>query len=175
MTLATRLSSIRLLLLDVDGVLTDGTILLHGDGTESKTFHIRDGSAIVLAQRAGLQVGLLSARVSDATAQRAAQLGIRTVVQGASNKMQAYEQILRDASLTDAEVAYMGDDLLDVPVLRRAGLPAVPADAPAEIRAHAAWVSASPGGRGAVREFVELILKSQRRWEDALQEFCGPV
>lgn len=175
MTLATRLSSIRLLLLDVDGVLTDGTILLHGDGTESKTFHIRDGSAIVLAQRAGLQVGLLSARVSDATAQRAAQLGIRTVVQGAANKMQAYEQILREASLTDAEVAYMGDDLLDVPVLRRAGLPAVPADAPAEIRAHAAWVSASPGGRGAVREFVELILKSQRRWEDALQEFCGPV
>lgn len=175
MTFASRLSPIRLLLLDVDGVLTDGTILLHHDGSESKTFHIRDGSAIVLAQRAGLTIGLLSARVSEATAHRAAQLGIRTVVQGASSKVQAYEQILREASLSDAEVAYMGDDLLDLPVLRRAGFPAAPADAPAEIRAQAAWVSAYPGGRGAVRELIELLLKSQQRWAGALQEYCGPV
>ena len=121
---------VRLLLLDVDGVLTDGTILLHHDGAESKAFHIRDGAAIVWAQRAGLKVGLLSGRASDATVQRAAQLGIPLVVQGAADKLAAYEQILREAALEDGEVAYMGDDLQDLPVLRRVGFSAAPADAP---------------------------------------------
>ena len=104
---------IKLLLLDVDGVLTDGTILVHADGSESKQFNIRDGAAMVWAQRAGLKIGLLSARRADATAVRAAQLGITLVVQGASDKLAGYEQILRDESLTDADVGYMGDDLQD--------------------------------------------------------------
>jgi 3-deoxy-D-manno-octulosonate 8-phosphate phosphatase (KDO 8-P phosphatase) len=168
-----KLARIRLLLFDVDGVLTDGTILLHGDGSESKRFHIRDGSAIVLAQRAGLLVGLLSGRRSDATARRAAQLSIPIVVQGSDDKLAGYEQILRERSLGDGEVAYMGDDFLDMPVLRRAGLAAAPADAPAEIRARVDWVSGERGGHGAVRELIELVLRAQRRWDAVAGEYLG--
>jgi len=162
---------IRLLLLDVDGVLTDGTIMLHHDGTESKSFHIRDGAAIVWAQQAGFRVGLLSARTSAATEQRAAQLGIPLVVQGASDKLAAYEQIVQNAGLSDAEVAYMGDDLQDLPVLRRAGFSAAPADAPSEVRDLVDWVSSQPGGRGAVRELIEYVLGLQGAWQDAVSEY----
>jgi 3-deoxy-D-manno-octulosonate 8-phosphate phosphatase (KDO 8-P phosphatase) len=160
-----------LLLFDVDGVLTDGTILIHGDGTESKSFNIRDGAGLVWAQRAGLSVGLLSARLADATTIRAAQLGITTVVQGAANKLAGYEQILKDAGLTDAQVGYMGDDLQDLPVLRRAGFSAAPADAAPEVRAAVQWVSASGGGRGAVRECVEHVLRAKGLWRGAVAEF----
>lgn len=165
---------IRLLLLDVDGVLTDGTILLHHDGGESKAFHIRDGAAIVWAQRAGLKVGLLSGRASDATVQRAAQLGIPLVVQGAADKLAAYEQILRDAALEDGEVAYMGDDLQDLPVLRRVGFSAAPADAAPEVRSRVHWVSARNGGRGAVRELIEHVLGAQGAWQSAVDEYLAP-
>ena len=167
------MTGIKLLLFDVDGVLTDGTILIHGDGTESKPFNIRDGAGLVWAQRAGLSVGLLSARLADATSIRAAQLGITTVVQGAANKLAGYEQILRDAGLTDAQVGYMGDDLQDLPVLRRAGFSAAPADAAPEVRAAVQWVSASGGGRGAARECVEHVLRAQGLWRTAVAEFLG--
>ena len=165
------MTGIKLLLFDVDGVLTDGTILIHGDGTESKPFNIRDGAGLVWAQRAGLSVGLLSARLADATTIRAAQLGITTVVQGAVNKLAGYEQILRDAGLTDAEVGYMGDDLQDLPVLRRAGFSAAPADAAPEVRAAVQWVSASGGGHCAARECVEHVLRAQGLWRAAVAEY----
>ena len=167
------MTGIKLLLFDVDGVLTDGTILIHADGTESKAFNIRDGAAIVWAQRAGLSVGLLSARLADATSIRATQLGITTVVQGAADKLAGYEQILREAGLADDEVAYMGDDLQDLPVLRRAGFSAAPADAAPEVRAAVRWVSASGGGRGAVRECVEHVLRAQGLWRDAVGDYLG--
>jgi 3-deoxy-D-manno-octulosonate 8-phosphate phosphatase (KDO 8-P phosphatase) len=165
------MTGIKLLLFDVDGVLTDGTILIHGDGSESKAFNIRDGAGLVWAQRAGLSVGLLSARLADATTIRAAQLGITTVVQGAVNKLAGYEQILKDAGLTDAQVGYMGDDLQDLPVLRRAGFSAAPADAAPEVLAAVQWVSASGGGRGAARECVEHVLRAQGLWRAAVAEF----
>jgi 3-deoxy-D-manno-octulosonate 8-phosphate phosphatase (KDO 8-P phosphatase) len=114
-TFTERAAGIRLLLFDVDGVLTDGVVYMHVDGSEAKGFHIRDGAAMVWAQRVGLTVGLLSARSSGATTQRAAQLAIRLVVQGVSSKLEAYERILRDGGLQDTAVAYMGDDLLDLP------------------------------------------------------------
>lgn len=171
MTIEERASRLRLLLFDVDGVLTDGVVLLHADGSESKSFHIRDGAALVWAQRAGLTVGLLSARTSGATTERAAQLGIRLVVQGVSNKVDAYEQIVREAGLTDAQVAYMGDDLIDLPVLARAGLSAAPRDAAPEVRAQVQWISAADGGRGAVREFVELVLRAQQRWTGVMSQY----
>ena len=171
MTLHERASRIRLLLFDVDGVLTDGVVVMHGDGTESKGFHIRDGAAIVWAQRQGLSVGLLSARTSDATAQRAAQLAIRLVVQGVASKTDAYEQILRDSGLADEAVSYMGDDLVDLPVLARAGLSAAPADAAPEVRERVHWVSAAGGGRGAVRELIEIVLKAQARWDPVVQPY----
>src|SRR5690349_2672570 len=106
---------LKLLLFDVDGVLTDGTILVHADGSESKQFNIRDGAGMVWAQRAGLSIGLLSARNADATAVRAAQLGIKIVSQGGADKLAEYERILADAGLTDTQVGYMGDDLQDLP------------------------------------------------------------
>lgn len=173
--IAAKARAIRLLVFDVDGVLTDGTVLLHADGSESKGFHIRDGAGIVMAQRAGLTVGLLSARPSAATTQRAAQLGVRIVIQGGGSKIEGYERILRDTGLTDAEVAYMGDDLLDLPVLARAGLSAAPADGVAEVRGCVHWVSASAGGRGAVRELIETVLRAQGRWDAALKEYTPPA
>jgi 3-deoxy-D-manno-octulosonate 8-phosphate phosphatase (KDO 8-P phosphatase) len=171
MSINERASRIRLLLFDVDGVLTDGVVVMHADGSESKGFHIRDGAAMVWAQRAGIGVGVLSARASGATAQRAAQLGIRTVVQGVPDKLVAYEQIIRDARLTDDVVAYMGDDLLDLPVLARAGFSGAPADAAPEVRERVHWVSANGGGRGAVREFIEIVLRAQQRWDDVTREY----
>ena len=119
----TRAARIRLVLFDVDGVLTDGRVVLHGDGTESKQFHIRDGIVMVWAQRVGLKVGLLSARMSATTTERAAQLGITLVHQGVPSKIEAYEEIVGDIGLNDDEVAYMGDDIVDLAVLgaRRPG------------------------------------------------------
>jgi len=171
MTDAERVADIRLLLFDVDGVLTDGVVLMHADGSEAKGFHIRDGAAMVWAQRAGLTVGWLSARTSGATTHRAAQLAIRLVVQGATSKLAAYERILRDTGLSDNAVAYMGDDLLDLPVLVRVGLSAAPSDAAAEVLSRAHWVSSRAGGRGAVREFIEMVLRAQNRWDNVLHEY----
>ena len=171
MSVPERVADIRLLLFDVDGVLTDGVVLMHADGSEAKGFHIRDGAAMVWAQRAGLTVGLLSARSSGATTHRAAQLAIRLVVQGAHSKLAAYERILRDSGLSDRAVAYMGDDLLDLPVLSRVGLSAAPADAAAEVIAHVHWVSTARGGRGAVREFIEMVLRAQNRWDSVVREY----
>jgi 3-deoxy-D-manno-octulosonate 8-phosphate phosphatase (KDO 8-P phosphatase) len=172
-TFTERAAGIRLLLFDVDGVLTDGVVFMHVDGSEAKGFHIRDGAAMVWAQRVGLTVGLLSARSSGATTQRAAQLAIRLVVQGVASKLDAYERILRDAGLQDTAVAYMGDDLLDLPVLARAGLSAAPADAAPEVLARVNWVSAAAGGRGAVREFIEMVLRAQNRWDGIVREYAS--
>jgi 3-deoxy-D-manno-octulosonate 8-phosphate phosphatase (KDO 8-P phosphatase) len=163
-SLAAKAAKIKLLLFDVDGVMTDGAVLIHGDGTESKRFHIRDGIAMVWAQRAGLTVGLLSARHSASTSQRAAQLGITLVHQGVSSKIDTYDQIVGDMVLTDEEVAYMGDDIVDLAVLARVGLSAAPADAAAEVRARVDFVSAFGGGAGAVRELIEAVLRARGAW-----------
>jgi 3-deoxy-D-manno-octulosonate 8-phosphate phosphatase (KDO 8-P phosphatase) len=168
MSIQAKAALVKLLLFDVDGVLTDGKILMHPDGTESKQFDIKDGTGLVWAQRAGLKVGLLSARSSAATAQRAAQLGITIVHQGVPSKIRAYDAILRQHGLTDADVAYMGDDVLDLPVITRAGLSASPSDAVEEVRTRVDYVSRASGGAGAARELVELVLKSQDRWERLL-------
>ena len=164
-------ASIRLILLDVDGVLTDGAVVMYGDGLESKRFHIRDGIALVWAQRVGLKVGILSARHSASTTQRAAQLGISLVHQGVASKAAAYDQILSDVSVTDAEVAYMGDDIVDLAVLRRVGLSAAPSDAVADVRACVDFVSRYPGGGGAVRELVEKILRAQGHWTGIVSSY----
>jgi 3-deoxy-D-manno-octulosonate 8-phosphate phosphatase (KDO 8-P phosphatase) len=164
-------SKIRLVLFDVDGVLTDGKILLHADGSESKQFDIKDGTGIIWAQRAGLTVGFLSARTSAATGQRAAQLGITLVHQGVASKLEAYEQIVDSLLLEDEHVAYMGDDVLDLPVLGRVGLATAPADAVEEVRRRVHWVSAAKGGQGAARDLIDAILRAQGRWEALLAEY----
>jgi 3-deoxy-D-manno-octulosonate 8-phosphate phosphatase (KDO 8-P phosphatase) len=173
LTIEERARRIELLLLDVDGVLTDGIVMMHADGSESKGFHIKDGAAIVWAQRAGVPVGLLSARSSGATAHRAAQLAVRIVQQGVASKAAAFDQILRDQHVAEDAVAYMGDDLLDLPVLLRCGLSAAPADAAPEVREAVHWVSGAPGGRGAVRELIELVLRAQGRWAEVVAGLGG--
>jgi 3-deoxy-D-manno-octulosonate 8-phosphate phosphatase (KDO 8-P phosphatase) len=174
MTLEERAARVRLILFDVDGVLTDGRVYMHGDGSETKAFDIRDGAAMVWAQRVGLTVGWLSSRASAATTQRAAQLAIRLVVQGVANKADAFQRIVRDAGLAEDVVAYMGDDLVDLQVLARAGLSAAPADAAPEVRRQVAWISSAPGGRGAVREFIEMILRAQHHWDRVVDEYMPP-
>jgi 3-deoxy-D-manno-octulosonate 8-phosphate phosphatase (KDO 8-P phosphatase) len=170
--LSARASRIRLLLFDVDGVLTDGGLILHADGSESKSFDIKDGFAIAVAHRAGLATGLLSGRRSTPTTLRAAQLGIRIVRQGAATKLDAYLDILGAEHLTDVEVAYMGDDLPDLPVLARVGLSAAPSDAAREVRGRVNWVSSNAGGRGAVRDLVELVLAAQGRWDGLVRLYA---
>jgi 3-deoxy-D-manno-octulosonate 8-phosphate phosphatase (KDO 8-P phosphatase) len=160
-----RARRIQVLLFDVDGVLTDGGVYVHADGHESRRFDIKDGAAIVMARQAGLTVGLISARESLSTQHRARQLGMEPVRQGAADKGAALEELM-DAHGWDAEtIAYMGDDVVDLPVLRRVGLAACPADAVAEVRAVAHVVSARPGGQGAARALIEDILRAQGRWD----------
>jgi 3-deoxy-D-manno-octulosonate 8-phosphate phosphatase (KDO 8-P phosphatase) len=173
MTLPAHAARIRLVLFDVDGVLTDGKILLHADGTESKQFDIRDGTGIVWAQRCGLQVGLLSARTSAATAQRAVQLGITLVHQGVSSKLDAYAAIVRDLRVEDSDVAYMGDDVLDLPVLGRVGLSAAPADAVDEVRSRVHWVSHAKGGDGAARDLIEMLLRARGSWDELMASYLA--
>jgi 3-deoxy-D-manno-octulosonate 8-phosphate phosphatase (KDO 8-P phosphatase) len=173
MTLQERAARIRLLLFDVDGVLTNGVVYMHADGSESKGFHIHDGAAMVWAQQAGLTVAWLSGRRSTATSGRAAELGVTLVVQGVTSKLEAFQRIVRDTGVTENAVAYMGDDLIDLPVLARVGLSAAPADAARDVRDRVAWVSTARGGRGAVREFIEMILRAQQRW-DAILGACIP-
>jgi len=168
-----RAGRLRLLLFDVDGVLTDGMILVHPDGSESKRFHVRDGTGIVWAHRAGLRTGVLSGRASLATAQRAAQLGMTVVRQDVAAKETVYADILREHGLTDAEVAYMGDDVLDLPVLSQVGLAAAPADAVDEVRRRVHWVSRARGGEGAVREFIEMVLDAQDRLSGVVAGYAG--
>ena len=169
--LTARARTLRLLLFDVDGVLTDGAVAIHGGGSEAKNFFIRDGAAIVWAQRLGLPVGFLSGRPSQATTRRAAELGVSLVVQGDTNKGAAYSHILSTRALADEHVAYMGDDLLDLPVLARVGFSAAPADATDDVRTRVHWVSRHPGGRGAVRELIELVLRARGQWDPFIESF----
>jgi len=163
--LANRCRQLRLVLTDVDGVLTDGTVLLLPDGQEAKSFHIRDGLGIVLAHRAGLRTGLLSGRASEMVERRARELGMSIVRQGVADKGAAFREILASEGLAPHEVAYMGDDVNDLPVITEAGLSAAPADAPLEVKAQAFMITDRRGGQGCLREFLEAILRARGDWE----------
>jgi 3-deoxy-D-manno-octulosonate 8-phosphate phosphatase (KDO 8-P phosphatase) len=165
------LESIRAVILDVDGVLTDGSIYVGDDGAELKRFHSWDGAGIKYLLRSGVQVALLSGRRCEAVEHRARQLGITHVRQDAKDKLPAYEELLEELGLTDEVVCYVGDDLADIPVLRRAGLAVAVADARPEVRAIADEVTEAPGGHGAVRELAERLLKSQGKWEAILSRY----
>lgn len=162
--LAARLKTVRLFLTDVDGVLTDGTVTM-GGGVESKTFDIRDGYGLKLLQREGIKVGWISARPSPATTERAVELAVDFLRQSPAPKVEVAAGILAETGLTWGDAAFVGDDLLDLGLLRKAGFSAAPADARPEARSAAHYVCLAPGGRGAVREIVELILRAQGRWE----------
>jgi len=166
-----RAARIKLLLMDCDGVLTDGRIWLFADGEEQKGFHTRDGLGIDLLHRAGLRSGIISGRTSRAVETRARGLGMSFVVQGHENKVQAFADVLAKAGVVNAEVAFIGDDLNDIPLMTQSGLGVAVADAALETREHAHYVTKAPGGFGAVREVIELILKSQGRWDDLIKSF----
>ncbi len=163
-----RAKPIRLLLSDVDGVLTDGSIILDNQGIESKQFHVRDGLGIKLWQKAGFAFGILTARNSQIVKLRAAELGIDIVRQGFSEKLPVAREIMKSLKVSPEEVCYIGDDLQDLPVMYEVGLSAAVSDAATEVRNSATWITTASGGRGAVRELVERLLKAKGRWEEFL-------
>lgn len=162
---------IKLLLMDCDGVLTDGRLELLENGDEQKTFHARDGQGISLFHRAGLQTGIISGRTSSAVERRAQDLEIAFVRQEARDKTSTLDEILSLAKVSVDECAYIGDDLADIPVMHRVELAVAVADAVAETRQAAHFVTEQKGGHGAVREVTELILKAQGRWEELIKTF----
>lgn len=163
------MEQIKLILTDVDGVLTDGSILIDSDGRETKRFHVRDGMGIVAWQRLGLHIGIVTGRPSSITALRASELKIDYVAQGgAMNKIEGYERICRELGVTDEQVAFIGDDLADIPVMRRAGYPIAVHDAVEEVQQIARYITEQPGGRAAVREAIEHLLKGMGRWDEVL-------
>ena len=168
-----RAAQVRLLMLDVDGVLTDGRLFFDDDGRESKAFHVRDGYGIKLLQEWHIEVAVITARYSPAAAYRAHDLGIKRIYQGCSDKNLAYTELKIALGLEDVAVAYMGDDLIDLPILTRVGLAAAPADAHPEVGCRVHWQSAQRGGRGAVRELCELILQAQGHWPAILARSAG--
>ena len=164
-------AGIKLLLLDVDGVLTNGQIIYDGAGNELKMFDVRDGHGIKLLQRAGIRVGIITGRSSEVVARRAAELGIELLYQGALRKLDPYTEILQQTGLKDEQIAYVGDDLIDLPILRRVGFAATVADADAEVRRRVAYVAEHAGGRGAVREICELLIKAAGRWDEVTARY----
>ena len=155
---------IKLFLLDVDGVLSDGRIVVDNEGEEMKYFDARDGHGIRLLARAGIEVGLLTGRFSRVVTHRARDLGIRMVYQKVFNKVDVYQKIKQRKRLTDLEVAYVGDDIVDLPVLRRVGLSIAVRDAWEGLKNKVDYVTERKGGRGAVREVVEMLLHAQGKW-----------
>ena len=156
------LSKIKLLILDVDGVLTDGGIIVHSDGTESKRFSVTDGHRIKLWQRSGGITAIISGRETAATTIRAEQLEITYIMQGCLDKLPAFEELLKKAGLVPEQVAYIGDDLMDIPLVRRAGFGIAVANASEELKKHADFITQRSGGEGAVAEVIELLLKEKQ-------------
>jgi len=169
-----RARKICLLLLDVDGVLTDGKVGIDGSGGEIKFFDIRDGHGIKLFQRGGLEVGILSGRAARAVRVRARELGIQLVRQKALDKGRVLEEILRLKRVHPEQVCYVGDDLVDLPVFFRVGLAVAVADGVEDLKRHAHYITRNPGGRGAVREICEQILKAQGKWDGATRRYFPP-
>ena len=166
-----RLKKIKLLILDVDGVLTDGRIIFDSNGVESKFFNVKDGHGIKMLQRSGIEVGIISGRESQVVYNRAVELGIGQVYQKSLDKLVPYRQMLEATGLTDEQVAFMGDDVIDIPLLKRVGFAAAPADAVSEVFPFAHFVSKNRGGWGAVREVCDLILKAQSTWDTVTSRY----
>lgn len=171
MNIQERCRKIRMLVLDVDGVLTDGSITYTSDGREIKTFHVRDGIAIKLWLEAGKLAAVLSGRTSEVVRRRVAELSINALIQGASDKRPGFEKLLHEYNLQAEEVCYVGDDLPDVPLIARAGVGVAVADACEEARQAALVVTSRPGGKAAVREVIEMLLKSQEIWPGIVRDF----
>ena len=165
------LADIKLLVLDVDGVLTDGTVIINADGSESKFFNSLDGHGIRMWRRAGLKVAFLSGRRSEPTNYRAKELEVDYVFQDCHNKLPVVEKLLEQLGLSAQEVAYIGDDLPDLPLIRYAGFGAAVANAVDEVKQYADYVTTCPGGSGAVREVIKYILKNTGKWQQLIRRY----
>jgi 3-deoxy-D-manno-octulosonate 8-phosphate phosphatase (KDO 8-P phosphatase) len=166
-----RARAIRVLLMDCDGVLTDGRIILLPGGDDIKLFDAHDGQGLKLAARAGLRTGVITIRYSRTLERRAAEVSVHHLYQGVERKIEAYERIRQEEGVRDEEIAYIGDDLPDLPPMRRAGLAIAVANAVEDVKHAAHYVTHHEGGRGAVREAIELILRAQGKWERVLAEY----
>ncbi len=162
---------IQLLILDVDGVLTDGGIIRDDSGQQLKRFHVRDGAGIVLWERMGKRIAIITGKESQVVSYRAEELGIDMVYQNVGDKLEVFQSLLEDLNLRPEQVAYIGDDLPDLPVMRRVGLPIAVADASEEVRTIARYVTKFPGGYGAVRDGIEYMLKEMGLWQQAIERF----
>jgi 3-deoxy-D-manno-octulosonate 8-phosphate phosphatase (KDO 8-P phosphatase) len=161
------------MIFDVDGVLTDGTLLYGPAGEELKAFSAHDGHGLKMLAASGVACARLSGRSSAAVALRAAELGIKDVLQGIEDKLAAFQKITREKALTVESIGYMGDELVDLPVLTRCGFACAPREAPEAVRARVHYVATAPAGRGAAREVCELVMRAQRTLEKALQSYLG--
>lgn len=164
-------NTIRLLILDVDGVLTDGSIILDNEGNELKAFNVRDGHGIKMLSRVGVIVAIITGRYSKVVERRAQELGITEIYQRCHIKTVAYEHLLQKLNISDSVVAYIGDDVVDLSIMKRVALPVAVADAEPETKACALYITNKPGGRGAVREVCDLIIKAKGKWEELIDEY----
>jgi 3-deoxy-D-manno-octulosonate 8-phosphate phosphatase (KDO 8-P phosphatase) len=163
--------NIKLLILDVDGVLTDGSIILDNEGNEFKAFHVRDGHGIKMLEKAGINVAIITGRYSKVVDRRAKELGIKEVFQRCHIKSVAFDHLIEKFGLRPEEVAYIGDDIVDIPIFKRVGLSIAVSDATEETKAEAMMVTRNRGGKGAVREICEFLLKSKGLWQSLMGEY----
>ena len=165
------LNNVKMVIMDVDGVLTDGKIIIDANGVESKAFYVQDGSAITYLHRAGMKTAIISGRNSEVVELRAKELSIEDVYLGIHKKMDAYEEILKKHKLKDNEICYIGDDLIDLPILRKVGFSVAVPNAPLEVKERVSYITDAPGGYGAIREVTEKILKSQGKWKEITSRY----
>lgn len=164
LSLETRARAVRMVIFDIDGVLTDGSLFFGDDGQEYKAFNSRDGHGIKMLRATGVEVGIITGRTSRVVLHRAHNLGITRIVQGAEDKLAALDDMLREYALHASQIAYLGDDIVDLPVLNRCGLPACVPDAPPEVKHRCQYITQAGAGRGAARELCEMIMRAQGTW-----------
>ncbi len=169
--LKAKAKKVKLILMDADGVLTEGKIIFFSGGGEAKAFDVKDGVGIKLAQRVGIKTGIITGRSSEAVERRAQELEVDELHQGAREKLKSYEKIIKKHSLQDEEVCFIGDDIIDIPVMKRAGFPVAVADAHEDILPYAIYQTDQGGGQGAVREVIDLIIKAQGKWEQLVKRY----
>jgi 3-deoxy-D-manno-octulosonate 8-phosphate phosphatase (KDO 8-P phosphatase) len=166
-----RIRPIKLLIMDVDGVLTDGRIVLYNEGNELKFFNVKDGHGIVMLHRIGVATAILTGRISKVVERRAKELSITHIIQGSLDKLEAYEGLKDRLSLRDEEIAYVGDDVVDIPVMRRVGFAVAVADAHPEVLKVAHYITKAEGGKCAVREVAELIIREKGLWDKIMERY----
>ena len=168
-----RVQKLKAILFDVDGVLTDGGIIIHSDGSESKRFNVQDGLGIYLAKKAGLIIGIITGRESEATKIRAEELNVDFLSQGKKDKSKPYEEFKKEFNLKDEEIGFVGDDLIDLPAMLRCGFIVSVANGREEVKEKSHYITKSRGGHGAAREVIEFVLEHQGKWQDILNNYYG--